>query len=146
MFGFRIKFHTETKHPVILLLKEWFDYQKHEIQVRDEGSDYGATMRLGEYPCELKEDSNAFKAYKNKNIMERHRHRYEFNNEYRETLENGGLVMSGECPDASLMEIVEIEDHPWFLGCQFHPEFKSRPLDPQPLFRDFIAAACGKKR
>lgn len=141
-----MEFDPETKHPVILLLKEWFDYQKQEIQVRDEGSDYGATMRLGEYPCELKEDSNAFNAYKYKSIMERHRHRYEFNNDYRETLEKGGLVMSGVCPDASLMEIVEIEDHPWFLGCQFHPEFKSRPLDPQPLFSAFISAACEKKR
>ena len=141
-----MEFDPKTKHPVILLLKEWFDYQKQEIQVRDEGSDYGATMRLGEYPCELKDDSNAFKAYKSKNIMERHRHRYEFNNEYRESLEKAGLIMSGVCPDASLMEIVEIEDHPWFLGCQFHPEFKSRPLDPQPLFRAFIAAACEKKR
>ncbi len=141
-----MEFDPKTKHPVILLLKEWFDYQKQEMQVRDEGSDYGATMRLGEYPCELKEDSNAFKAYKSKNIMERHRHRYEFNNEYRETLEKAGLIMSGVCPDAFLMEIVEIEDHPWFLGCQFHPEFKSRPLDPQPLFRAFIAAACEKKR
>ena len=141
-----MEFDPKTKHPVILLLKEWFDYQKQEIQVRDEGSDYGATMRLGEYPCELKDDSNAFKAYKSKSIMERHRHRYEFNNEYRETLEKAGLIMSGVCPDASLMEIVEIEDHPWFLGCQFHPEFKSRPIDPQPLFRAFIAAACEKKR
>ncbi len=141
-----MEFDPKTKHPVILLLKEWFDYQKQEIQVRDEGSDYGATMRLGEYPCELKDDSFAFKAYKSKRIMERHRHRYEFNNEYRETLEKEGLIMSGVCPDASLMEIVEIEDHPWFLGCQFHPEFKSRPLDPQPLFRAFIAAACEKKR
>ncbi len=141
-----MEFDPKTKHPVILLLKEWFDYQKQEIQVRDEGSDYGATMRLGEYPCELKDDSNAFKAYKSKNIMERHRHRYEFNNEYRGSLEKAGLIMSGVCPDASLMEIVEIEDHPWFLGCQFHPEFKSRPLDPQPLFRAFIAAACEKKR
>ena len=141
-----MEFDPKTKHPVILLLKEWFDYQKQEIQVRDEGSDYGATMRLGEYPCDLKDDSNAFKAYKSKNIMERHRHRYEFNNEYRESLEKAGLIMSGVCPDASLMEIVEIEDHPWFLGCQFHPEFKSRPLDPQPLFRAFIAAACEKKR
>jgi len=141
-----MEFDLKTKHPVILLLKEWFDYQKQEIQVRDEGSDYGATMRLGEYPCELKEDSNAFNAYKRKRIMERHRHRYEFNNEYRETLEKGGLMMSGVCPDAALMEIVEIEDHPWFLGCQFHPEFKSRPLDPQPLFSAFIAAVCEKKR
>jgi CTP synthase len=141
-----MEFDPKTKHPVILLLKEWFDYQKQEMQVRDEGSDYGATMRLGEYPCELKEDSNAFKAYKSKNIMERHRHRYEFNNEYRESLEKAGLIMSGVCPDAFLMEIVEIEDHPWFLGCQFHPEFKSRPLDPHPLFRAFIAAACEKKR
>jgi len=141
-----MEFDPKTKHPVILLLKEWFDYQKQEMQVRDEGSEYGATMRLGEYPCELKDDSNAFKAYKSKSIMERHRHRYEFNNEYREKLEKAGLVMSGVCPDADLMEIVEIEDHPWFLGCQFHPEFKSRPLDPQPLFRAFIAAACEKKR
>ena len=78
--------------------------------------------------------------------MERHRHRYEFNNDYRETLEKGGLKMSGVCKDASLMEIVEIEDHPWFLGCQFHPEFKSRPIDPHPLFKAFIAAACKKKR
>ena len=101
-----MEFDPKTKHPVILLLKEWFDYQKQEMQVRDEGSDYGATMRLGEYPCELKDSSNAFKAYKSKSIMERHRHRYEFNNEYRETLEKAGLIMSGVCPDASLMEIV----------------------------------------
>ena len=140
-----LEFDPKTKHPVILLLKEWFDYQKQEMQVRDEGSEYGATMRLGEYPCELKEDSNAFKAYKSKNIMERHRHRYEFNNEYRDSLEKAGLVISGVCPDAELIEIIEIKDHPWYLGCQFHPEFKSRPLDPQPLFRAFIVAACEKK-
>jgi CTP synthase len=141
-----MEFDSKTKHPVILLLKEWFDYQKQEMQVRDEGSEYGATMRLGEYPCELKDDSNVFKAYKSKNIMERHRHRYEFNNEYRESLEKAGLVISGVCPDAALIEIIEIEDHPWYLGCQFHPEFKSRPLDPHPLFRAFIAAACEKKK
>ncbi len=141
-----MEFDSKTKHPVILLLKEWFDYQTQEVQIRDESSDYGATMRLGEYPCELKEKSNAFEAYKEKNIMERHRHRYEFNNEYRQTLENGGLKMAGACKDASLMEIVEIDDHPWFLGCQFHPEFKSRPIEPHPLFRAFIGAACEKKR
>jgi len=103
-------------------------------------------MRLGEYPCVLEEDSLAFRAYGDKEINERHRHRYEFNNEYKETLEKGGLRISGTSPDKQLVEIVEIEDHPWFFGCQFHPEFKSRPLEPHPIFKSFIKAALKEKK
>jgi CTP synthase len=89
----------------------------------------------------LKEDTNAYRAYGVQEISERHRHRYEFNNDYRQPLEKGGLLISGTSPDNHLVEIVEIKDHPWFLGCQFHPEFKSKPMKPHPLFRDFISAA-----
>jgi len=103
-------------------------------------------MRLGSYPCILTEDSKAHKAYRVKEISERHRHRYEFNNAYREILTNHGLKISGLSPDGELVEIIEIEDHPWFLGCQFHPEFKSRPLEPHPLFKAFIEAALKEKR
>lgn len=141
-----MEFDPETPHPVILLLKEWYDYQKQEIQTRDESSDLGATMRLGEYPCHLKDGSNACQAYTDSAIMERHRHRYEFNNDYKESLESAGLNMAGLCPDAGLVEIVEIGNHPWFLGCQFHPEFKSRPFDPHPLFKAFIAAAWAQRK
>jgi CTP synthase len=95
-------------------------------------------MRLGEYPCILEDSSNAFEAYGQHEIYERHRHRYEFNNDYREILGSKGLRFTGLSPDEQLVEIVELSDHPWFLGCQFHPEFKSRPMDPHPLFRDFI--------
>jgi CTP synthase len=103
-------------------------------------------MRLGAYPCVLKEDSVAFKAYGKNEISERHRHRYEFNNDFKERLEDAGLVVTGASPDGQLVEIVEIADHPWFLGCQFHPEFKSRPMDPHPLFASFIEAARVYKR
>ena len=101
----------------------------------------GGTLRLGAYPCTLIPDTLASVAYKTEEISERHRHRYEFNNAYREQLESGGLVVSGTSPDNNLVEIVELADHPWFLGCQFHPEFKSKPMRPHPLFRDFIKAA-----
>jgi CTP synthase len=101
----------------------------------------GATMRLGAYPCSLAEKSLARKAYAAAEVSERHRHRYEFNNEFRETLSARGLRITGLSPDGRLVEIVEIQDHPWFLGCQFHPEFQSRPMTPHPLFRDFIGAA-----
>ncbi len=134
------EFDEKTPHPVFFLLKEWYDYQKKTKQIRNEDFNYGATMRLGAFPCDLHNDSFAHTAYKNKSISERHRHRYEFNNEFQETLEKNGMVVSGICPDAGLVEIVEIPDHPWFLGCQFHPEFKSKPIDPHPLFKDFIAA------
>jgi CTP synthase len=135
-----------TPDPVIYLIKEWFDYRTNKMQVRDSESDLGGTMRLGAYPCILKEDSNAFRAYGIKEISERHRHRFEFNNEYRQSLEKGGLTISGASPDNNLVEIVEITDHPWFLGCQFHPEFKSKPMKPHPLFRDFISAALAHKQ
>lgn len=136
----------KTPDPVIYLIKEWYDYRNKKTQVRDENSDFGGTLRLGAYPCVLKEDTLAHAAYKEKEISERHRHRYEFNNEYREGLEKHGLVVSGASPDNNLVEIVELEDHPWFLGCQFHPEFKSKPMKPHPLFRDFIKAALSQKK
>ena len=98
-------------------------------------------MRLGAYPCALSEKSLARKAYGVAEVSERHRHRYEFNNEYRDLLTSKGMRISGLSPDGRLVEIIEVPDHPWFLGCQFHPEFQSRPLDPHPLFRDFIGAA-----
>ena len=135
-----------TPDPVIYLIKEWFDYRSNKMQIRDSESDLGGTMRLGAYPCILKEDSNAFRAYGIKEISERHRHRFEFNNEYRQSLEKGGLTISGASPDNNLVEIIEITDHPWFLGCQFHPEFKSKPMKPHPLFRDFISAALAHKQ
>jgi CTP synthase len=130
-----------TPDPVIYLCKEWFDYRNNVIQVRDENSDMGGTLRLGAYPCILEPGTLAADAYRTDEISERHRHRYEYNNDYRERLEKGGLRVSGTSPDNNLVEIVEIEDHPWFLGCQFHPEFKSKPMRPHPLFRDFIKAA-----
>jgi CTP synthase len=106
----------------------------------------GGTMRLGAYPCELEPDSFAHKAYGTTSISERHRHRYEVNQEFLPQLVQGGLIVTGMSPDRKFVEIVEYEDHPWFLACQFHPEYKSRPLDPHPLFRDFVAAAYRRHR
>ena len=100
--------------------------------------DMGGTMRLGEYPCQLRKNSNAYKAYGKREIEERHRHRYEFNNTYRIQLEEAGLVISGFSPNGNLVEIIELKDHPWFLAGQFHPEFKSSPMNPHPLFKSFI--------
>ena len=136
----------QTADPVIYLCKEWFDYRNNKVQVRDETSEMGGTLRLGAYPCVLKKDTFAMNAYQSKEISERHRHRFEFNNEYRQKLEDAGLKVSGTSPDNNLVEIVEIEDHPWFLGCQFHPEFKSKPMKPHPLFREFIKAALEYKK
>ncbi len=136
------EFDLTTPHPVIYLMTEWFDERTGRVEKRDEDSAKGATMRLGAYPCRLKKGTRAHKAYGIENISERHRHRYEFNNNYRDRLEDNGLVVSGTSPSGDLVEIVELSDHPWFLGCQFHPEFKSRPMTPHPLFRDFIAAAA----
>lgn len=104
--------------------------------------DMGGTMRLGAYPCELKPGSRSRKIYGADKIMERHRHRYEVNNRYRERLEEKGMVFSGLSPDGRLVEIIELPGHPWFIGCQFHPELKSRPMRPHPLFREFVAAAA----
>lgn len=139
------EFDEATPFPVIYLMTEWFDYKSKTIQKRDMASDKGGTMRLGAYPCILAEDSLAYRAYGQKEVSERHRHRYEFNNDFRERLEQAGLVMSGISPDGQLVEIVEVRDHPWFLGCQFHPEFKSRPMNPHPLFVSFIRSALDHK-
>lgn len=140
------EFNFNTKDPVIYLMERWYDFRKGRLEERSEESNKGGTMRLGAYPCILKENSNAFRAYGIKEISERHRHRYEFNNTYRDILISHGLKISGLSPDGELVEIIEIEDHPWFLGCQFHPEFKSRPTDPHPLFRAFIEASLREKR
>ncbi len=135
------EFDPDTPYPVIYLMKEWVDQQTGQVEKRDETSDKGGTMRLGAYPCRLIPDTFAYNAYKQENISERHRHRYEFNNAFRERLEKAGLIISGMSPDHELVEIVELADHPWYLGCQFHPEFKSRPMDPHPLFKAFIRAS-----
>jgi len=140
------EFDVNTPTPVIYLMERWYDFRKGRIEVRSESSQKGGTMRLGAYPCILEEETAAFRAYQAKEISERHRHRYEFNNSYREILTQHGLKISGLSPDRELVEIIEIEDHPWFLGCQFHPEFKSRPTDPHPLFKAFIGASLKEKR
>ncbi|TYO99502.1 CTP synthase [Geothermobacter ehrlichii] len=123
------EFHDDAENPVIHIMEE---------QKRVRGK--GGTMRLGAYPCVLGEGTLARRIYGTDQISERHRHRYEFNNAYRERLQECGLVLSGINPDSDLVEIVEMKDHPWFLGCQFHPEFKSRPMDPHPLFESFVGA------
>ncbi len=125
-----VEFDPDTPHPVI-----------HLMATQKNVTDKGATMRLGAYPCRLQPDSLAARAYGEADISERHRHRYEVNNAFREALEAAGLRCSGTSPDGSLVEIVEIADHPWYLGCQFHPEFKSKPFAPHPLFAGFIGAA-----
>jgi CTP synthase len=135
------EFDERTPYPVIYLMVEWYDDKTASVQRRDASCDKGATMRLGAYPCHIQNHTLAHAAYKIEDISERHRHRYEFNNEFKNRLVENGLVISGTSPDGQLVEIVEIKDHPWFLGCQFHPEFKSRPMNPHPLFRDFIKAA-----
>lgn len=119
-----------TDYPVIDLLPDQKDIE-----------DLGGTMRLGLYPCKLVEGSLASACYNDELVYERHRHRYEFNNEYREVIEKAGLRISGTSPDGRLVEIVELPEHPWFLAVQFHPEFTSRPNRPQPLFREFVKAA-----
>ena len=121
----------DTPHPVIDLLPD-----QRAIE------DMGATMRLGSYPCVLAEGTLARTAYGTAEIAERHRHRYEFNPEYREQLEEAGMVFSGTSPDGRLVEVVELRDHPFFVASQFHPEFRSRPFDPHPLFEAFVRAAA----
>jgi len=139
------EFVPDTPYPVIFLLKEWIDYKNNVVQKRDETSYLGGTMRLGEYPCKVQKDTFTYQAYQKELIHERHRHRYEFNQKYQEILVNNGLKLGGTSPDGKLVEIIELSDHPWFLGCQFHPEFKSKPKDPHPLFREFIRASLRYK-
>jgi CTP synthase len=138
------EFDEKTPFPVIYLMLSWYDEKTGTVQKRDVSSEKGGTMRLGAYPCVIKDGTLARSAYNAGEISERHRHRYEFNNEFMKRLEDSGLVISGTSPTGDLVEIVEVKDHPWFLGCQFHPEFKSRPMNPHPLFKSFIGAALKK--
>ncbi|RLA95498.1 MAG: CTP synthase, partial [Deltaproteobacteria bacterium] len=140
------EFDPETPDPVIYLMRKWTDYSTGKVEFRDEHCFRGGTMRLGAYPCRLSEGSIAREAYGAEEVAERHRHRYEFNNRYRGVLERAGLRIAGTSPDGELVEIVEVPDHPWFLGCQFHPEFKSRVFEPHPLFVSFIEAALKYRR
>jgi len=129
------EFDLQTAHPVIHLMEE-----QKSIDTK------GGTMRLGTYPCVLQNETLAARLYGREKISERHRHRYEFNNNYRAEFGAKGMVLSGLSPDSNLVEIIELRGHPWFLGCQFHPEFKSRPMDSHPLFRGFIEAALQNRR
>jgi CTP synthase len=129
------EFDLQTPHPVIHLMAE-----QKAIETK------GGTMRLGSYPCVLQNETLAAKLYGREKIEERHRHRYEFNNSYRGEFGAKGMILSGLSPDNSLVEIIELKGHPWFLGCQFHPEFKSRPMSSHPLFRGFVEAALANRR
>ena len=125
------EFDKETAYPVIDLMEA----QKNVKNM-------GGTMRLGSYPCSLLKGSKAHQAYQEDDLIhERHRHRYEFNNKYKEVLEKNGMIFSGQSPDGNLVEIIELKDHPWFIGCQFHPELKSRLKKAHPFFREFVAAS-----
>ena len=126
--------NPETPYPVIDILPE-----------QKEVTDMGGTMRLGQYPCTLNPESKSYELYGASMIYERHRHRYEVNNDYRNDLLSGGMIFAGTSPDNHIVEMVEIPEHPWFVACQFHPEFKSRPNKPHPLFRGFVTAAAKHK-
>ena len=133
-----------TGEPVIGLMTEWM--RGNELEQRRAGGDLGGTMRLGAYAAMLKPGSRVASIYGDLRISERHRHRYEVNTHYRERLEAQGITFSGMSPDGLLPEIIEISDHPWYIGVQFHPELKSRPFEPHPLFRSFVGAAIDQSR
>jgi CTP synthase len=130
--------NKKSKNPVIHIMEE----QKRKLKEKD----MGGSMRLGAYPCELLPESLSRKAYGKKLISERHRHRYEFNNAYRDIMTEKGMLLAGHSPDRNLVEIIELPSHPFFVGVQFHPEFKSRPLNPHPLFREFVGAAIKRSK
>ncbi|MCZ6471291.1 MAG: CTP synthase [Gammaproteobacteria bacterium] len=134
------EFNPKTPDPVIALISEWLDLDG-SVETRDETTDLGGTMRLGAQTCKLVPGTASRKAYGVEQVNERHRHRYEFNNNYLQKLQDAGLVISGLSVDNELVEMVELSDHPWFIGCQFHPEFTSRPREGHPLFNSFITAA-----
>ena len=134
------EFDPQTPNPVIALITEW-QREDGTIEVRDENTDLGGTMRLGGQPCKLAAGSRVKEIYGKEVIVERHRHRYEFNNQYRKPLANAGLIFSGISLDENLVEVVEVADHPWFVACQFHPEFTSTPRDGHPLFTSYINQA-----
>lgn len=128
------EFKPDSGSPIIHLMEEQKGVSKK-----------GGTMRLGAYPCSITKGTLAHAAYNETDISERHRHRYEFNNQYSDILTQKGMILSGVYKEKELVEVVELPDHPWFLGCQFHPEFKSKPLKPHPLFRAFIGAALAHR-
>ncbi len=134
------EFDQHTAYPVVALISEWSEADG-SVNLRDENSDLGGTMRLGAQLCQLNPSSFAYKIYKKPQIIERHRHRYEVNNVFISALIEKGLIVSGRSADNNLVEMIELEDHPWFIGCQFHPEFTSTPRDGHPLFQQFIVAA-----
>jgi CTP synthase len=140
------EFAQGTKNPVIALITEWQD-REGQVERRSHASDLGGTMRLGEQECKLQPGSLVHKLYGKDIISERHRHRYEFNNNFMAILKNSGLSFTGTSADENLMEVIEIKEHPWFIGCQFHPEFTSKPISPHVLFKSFITACIenGKK-
>ncbi|WP_043528342.1 CTP synthase [Litchfieldella xinjiangensis] len=138
------EFTHDTLHPVVGLITEWIN-SEGKIELRDEASDLGGTMRLGGQVCHLKGGSKAHEAYGSEEIVERHRHRFEVNNQFIDELERAGLVISGKSVDQSLVEMIELPDHPWFVACQFHPEFTSTPRDGHPLFSGFLNAALEYK-
>jgi CTP synthase len=139
------EFRKDTPHPVIALITEWID-EDGSVQQRREGGDLGGSMRLGAQPCRLTADSLAGATYGKDVIVERHRHRYEFNNRYRGPLGAVGMRFCGHSLDGRLVEMIELPDHPWFLACQFHPEFTSTPRAGHPLFRGFIGAAIRQRQ
>jgi CTP synthase len=139
------EFNPKTPDPVIALISEWLD-QGGSVETRDENADFGGTMRLGAQTCKLVPGTLSRKAYGAEQINERHRHRYEFNNNYLQRLQDAGLVISGLSIDNELVEMVELSEHPWFIGCQFHPEFTSQPREGHPLFNSFISAAVNYNR
>jgi CTP synthase len=132
------------EEPVVGLMTEWL--RGNELEQRGLGGNLGGTMRLGAYPAHLRGNSQIAKIYGGQDISERHRHRYEVNDAYRERLEAKGVIFAGSSPDGLLPETIEILDHPWFIGVQYHPELKSRPFDPHPLFASFIEAAKAQSR
>tara|TARA_B100000459_G_scaffold141925_1_gene102138 strand:- start:333 stop:821 length:489 start_codon:yes stop_codon:yes gene_type:complete len=138
------EFDSETKYPVVGLISEWLD-SEGSVEKRDSNSDLGGTMRLGSQECVLKKDSLTRKMYKASKIMERHRHRYEVNNNHIDFLMSKGLQVVGKSSDKMLVEVIELGDHPWFVGCQFHPEFTSDPRKGHPLFTGFVKAAKQNK-
>jgi len=134
----------DTKEPIVGTMTEWM--KGNELEIRKQGGDLGGTMRLGAFEAALKPGSRIAEIYGDTHISERHRHRYEVNTAYRARLEKAGLQFSGMSPDGLLPETVEYADHPWFIGVQYHPELKSKPLEPHPLFASFIAAAVVQSR
>jgi CTP synthase len=139
------EFNPKTPDPVIALVTEWLD-RDGSIETRDENANLGGTMRLGAQTCKLVPGTNTRRAYGSEEIFERHRHRYEFNNNYLQKLQDAGLVISGLSVDNELVEMIELSDHPWFIGCQFHPEFTSKPREGHPLFNSFINAAVAYRK